>query len=352
MFVGQVLGAQDSVRNLSQLFLPTTLDPLTRYYFKDPSFLASENIGIVIGANDGTEITFLYQTQLEGSDFGFFVGGNFTEVGYAAPFLPQSFFVFLSPSQVWFPIAGDAITSAIKGGGESLTPFYLCIYGGGGIFGGPIYTSYIDYSQYQPNVPPPTPAPPVSTKFTLPGVLTQFASRTGGYISYTTFNDPLSPSPASVLYDIIGLNPNTQNYGTQYWRNPGGAAAPVWEISYGTNPGQVSEPIGSITGAPNGTGSGLINIPASLGTYGLVTNYTINAGTTNYLELTYPGPTSRASFILSSGKLKTGGVEANWNPGFSIAEMNQFGSQSFIADGGGQNWVQIGAAVPEITYVP
>jgi len=347
----QALGTQDSVRNLSQLFLPTTLDPLTRYYFKDPSFLLSENIGIVIGENDGTEITFIYQTQLEGNDFGFFVAGNFTEVGYAAPFLPQEFFVFLSPSQAWFPIAGDAITSAIYGGGDSLTPFHLCIYGGGGIFGGPIYTTYIDYSQYQPNIPPPVPAPPISTKFTLPGVLTNYLAKIGGYIQYITLDDPLSPSPVSVNYDIIGLNPTTQLYGTQYWRNPGGAAAPAWIQDYGTNPGQVSESIGSITGASNGTGSGLISIPASLGTYGLVTNYTINAGTTNYLELKSPDVNSRAMFTLSSGKLKTGGVEANWNPGFSSADMNQFGSQSFIADEGGTNWVQIGAAVPQITYV-
>lgn len=348
-FAGQVLGAQDSVRNLSQLFLPTTLDPLTRYYFKDPSFLSSENMGIVIGDNDGTEITFIYQTQLEGSDFGFFVGGNFTQIGYAAPFLPQSYFVFLGPNLSWFPIAGDAITSPIAGGGDSLTPFHLCIYGGGGISGGPIYTTYIDYSQYQPNIPPPVPAPPISTKFTLPGDLTGVLAKLGGFIVYTTLDDPLSPSPSNVQYDIIGLTIGTG--GTQYYRNPGGAASPVWTQNYGINPGSVGETIGSITGAAYGIGTGLINIPASLGTYGLVTNYTVNAGTTNYLELKSPDVNSRARFTLSSGKLKTGGVEANWNPGFSSADMNQFGSQSFVADSLGQNWVQIGAAVPQITYV-
>lgn len=352
-FAGQALGAQDSVRNLSQLFLPTTLDPLTRYYFKDPSFLASENMGIVIGDNDGTEINFIYQTQLEGSDFGFFIGGNFTDVGYAAPFLPQSFFVFLSPSQAWFPIAGDAITSPIAGGGDSKTGLHLCIYGGGGAFGGPIYTTYIDYSQYPPNVPPVSPAPPISTKFTLPGDLTLVLAKLGGYIVATTLDDPLSPSPANVQYDIIGLTIATG--GTQYYRNPGGAGgttpATAWAQDYGINPGRVGETIGAITGDTNGTGSGLINIPASLGTYGLVTNYTITAGTTNYLELTSPDVNSRARFTLSSGKFKTGGLEANWNPGFSSVDMNQFGSQSYIADGGGTNWVQIGAVVPQITYI-
>jgi len=353
-YATQALGAQDSVRNLSQLFLPTTLDPLTRYYFKDPSFLLSENMGIQIGDNDGTEINFIYQTQLEGSDFGFFVGGNFTNVGYApASYLPQSFFVFLSPSVAWFPIAGDAITSPIAGGGDSKTSLHLCIYGGGGAFGGPIYTTYIDYSQYPPNIPPVTPAPPISTKFTLPGDLTTVLAKLGGYIVYTTLDDPLNPSPSSVLYDIIGLTQAAG--GTQYYRNPGGAGgttpAPVWEQSYGTNPGNVGETIGSITGDTNGTGSGLINIPASLGTYGLVTNYTITAGTTNYLELTSPDVNSRARFTLSSGKFKTGGAEPNWNPGFSSVDMNQFGSQSYIADGGGANWVQIGAVVPQITYV-
>jgi hypothetical protein len=349
-FAGQVLGPQDEVRNLTQLFLPTTLDPLTRYYFKNPGFLQSENIGIDIGDNDGTEITYIYQTQLEGNDFGFFVGGNFTQVGYApASYLPQSFFVFLGPNQAWFPIAGDAITSPIGGGGESLTPFHLCIYGGGGPFGGAIYTTYIDYSQYQPNVPPPSPAPPISTKFTLPGVLTGLLGVTGGFIVATTLDDPLSPSPANVPYDIIGLT--IQTGGTQYYRNPGGAAAPVWTQNYGINPGNVGQTIGGITGDANGTGSGLINIPASLGTYGLVTNYTINAGTTNYLELKSPDVNSRARFTLSSGKFKCGGAEANWNPGFSSVDMNQFGSQSYIADGGGANWVQIGAVVPQITYI-
>ena len=324
----EVAGPAGEVQNVSQFFINDILAAQSNYEFKTAAFLQSENIGIPLAAGDF--LTCVYQLQLQGSDFGFFIGGKFSQVGYAAPFLPEANFIFMASPGSYIPIAGSAITSPIFGVGASLSPDYLCIYGSS-----PVFTAYVDITACLVN-PPGTPGPANCIAFTLPGNLTGLVASYGGFCQFVLPTTPPAASPTA-NYDIIALQ--TANT-TIYWRNPNGASTPAWNDSLGINPSQN-------IGLNGGTGF-VANIPPSLGTYSLVANYTTNPGTTTFRQVLGVNPS--AQFILSSGKFKYGGTQANYDPGYTKATLTQFASQSFVASSPAADWVAIGAINPEVSF--
>jgi hypothetical protein len=327
----EVPGAAGEVQNVSQFFINDILAAQSNYEFKTTAFLQSENIGIPLAAGDF--LTCVYQLQPQGSDFQFFIGGKFSQVGYAAPYQPQSNFIFMANPSTYIPIAGSAITSPIYGVGASLTPDYLCIYGSS-----PVFTAYVDITGCQVN-PPTAPGPANCIAFTLPGTLTGLVASYGGFCQFVIQVNP--PNAPTANYDIIALQSGTT---TIYWRNPNGANTPAWASSLDVNP---SQNIGL-----NGGIGFVVGIPPSLGTYSLVANYTTNPGSTTFRELTGSSPSSAAEFILSSGKFKTSGTLTNWNPGFTKATLSEFASQSFVASSPAADWIAIGAISPQITFQP
>jgi len=324
----EIPGAAGEVQNVSQFFINDILAAQSNYEFKTTAFLQSENIGIPLAAGDF--LTCVYQLQPQGSDFQFFIGGKFSQVGYAAPFLPMSNFLFMGNPGTYLPIAGSAITSPIFGVGASLTPDYLCIYGSS-----PVFTAYVDIAGCQVN-PPTAPGPANCIAFTLPGNLTGLVASYGGFCQFVLQTTPPAASPTA-NYDIIALQ--TANT-TIYWRNPNGANIPAWNDSLGINPSRN-------VGLNGGTGF-VVGIPPSLGTYSLVANYTTNPGTTTFRQVVGVNPS--AQFVLSSGKFKYGGTQANYDPGYTKATLTQFASQSFVASSPAADWVAIGAINPEVSF--
>lgn len=335
-----VLGVAGEVNNVSQFFINDILGPPNQYEFKTAAFLLSENIGVQLGAGDF--LSFVYHLELQGNDYGFFIGGKFTQVGIGAGLIasPSGNLAFAGGGGLlvaYLPISGGPVATELAGFGESLTADTLCVYGTNPT----VYTAYCDYTASLVNAPG-VPAPPTLTVFTLPGSLAGLNSNIGNMIGGITLIQA-PPNPATAVYDIIGLQSGTT---TIYYRNDGGAPSPAWALL-------LSDPNPAQNIGLNG-GSGLITVPASLGTYGLVANYTTDPNTipplTTFRELFASSGT--ADFILSSGKFRfVGPPSTNFTTGFGTAKLTDYASQSYIASSNALDWIPIGAINPGVSFV-